>query len=143
MKRETDQERPETERLTATENAAAETVAEGDRLHYRGLDVTVTGPREDDPNQFGLPWFRFPVRADDGRTGYAKFGPGGHVARYIPREDGCACAVNSDRSTTTMLCSIHADTDPCLTVAQVTGKRRKGTIRSGRCTACGWTETRP
>lgn len=37
-----------------------------------------------------------------------------------------------------MLCAVHAETDPCLTTARVTGRRRKGTIRSGTCTACGW-----
>jgi hypothetical protein len=50
----------------------------------------------------------------------------------------CTCAHNKDGSTTTILCPIHADTDPCLTVARVTGQRRKGTVRSGRCTNCGW-----
>jgi hypothetical protein len=36
-----------------------------------------------------------------------------------------------------MLCPVHADTDPCLTMATVTGRRRKGTVRRGTCTACG------
>lgn len=49
----------------------------------------------------------------------------------------CACAINADGSTTTMLCPVHADTDPCLKMAQVTGRRRKGTIRRGTCTNCG------
>lgn len=70
--------------MSTLENARAEDLREGDRLRYSDLDVTVTGPQESDPNQFGLPWFRYPVRADDGRTGYAKFGPGGHAARYLP-----------------------------------------------------------
>lgn len=50
----------------------------------------------------------------------------------------CACARNRDGSRTTMLCPTHADQDPCLTMAQVTGRRRKGTIRNGVCTNCGW-----
>lgn len=50
----------------------------------------------------------------------------------------CACAKHSDGSRTTMLCSVHADSDPCLTMSQVTGKRRKGTILRGTCTNCGW-----
>jgi hypothetical protein len=65
-----------------TENAAAESLQVGDRIRYHDLDVTVTGEREPLDNQFGLPWFKFAVKADDGRTGYAKFGPGGHVPRY-------------------------------------------------------------
>ena len=54
------------------------------------------------------------------------------------REPGCACATNSDGSRTPTMCRIHADQDPCLTVAQITGKRRKGTIKNGVCTNCGW-----
>lgn len=49
---------------------------------------------------------------------------------------GCVCAVNSDGSVTTLLCPRHAETDPCLTMASVTGRRRKGTIRNGVCTYC-------
>ena len=49
----------------------------------------------------------------------------------------CSCAHNTDGTTTTTLCPLHAETDPCLTVARVTGKRRKGTIRRGVCTNCG------
>lgn len=52
----------------------------------------------------------------------------------------CACAHNQDGSVTTMLCPAHAETDPCLTMASVTGKRRKGTITKGSCTNCGWKE---
>jgi hypothetical protein len=52
---------------------------------------------------------------------------------------GCSCAKHPDGSVTTFLCSKHADTDPCLTTSGVTGRRRKGTIRRGTCTACGWT----
>lgn len=50
----------------------------------------------------------------------------------------CTCAVHNDGSVTRFLCSQHADKDPCLTMSHVTGKRRKGTIRRGVCTACGW-----
>lgn len=49
----------------------------------------------------------------------------------------CSCARHTDGSVTTFLCSVHADTDPCLTMSSVTGRRRKGTIRRGVCTACG------
>lgn len=52
----------------------------------------------------------------------------------------CSCAHNNDGSVTTMLCPLHADQDPCLTMAQVTGNRRKGSIINGVCTNCGWTE---
>lgn len=51
----------------------------------------------------------------------------------------CACAHNTDGSITTMLCPIHATTDPCYTMARVTGRRRQGTIRNGTCSRCGWT----
>jgi len=51
---------------------------------------------------------------------------------------GCACAHHNDGSVTTMLCPQHADSDPCATIASVTGKRRTGTLRRGTCTACGW-----
>ena len=49
----------------------------------------------------------------------------------------CACAVYSDGSRNSDLCSLHAAADPCATKAQVTNKRRKGTIRRGVCTNCG------
>jgi hypothetical protein len=49
----------------------------------------------------------------------------------------CACAHNRDGSVTTLLCPVHSDTDPCLRMSHVTGRRRKGTIRHGVCTACG------
>lgn len=54
--------------------------------------------------------------------------------RPMPR---CACSFHRDNSVTTTLCPVHADTDPCLTMAQVTGRRRKGTIHHGTCTNCG------
>jgi hypothetical protein len=53
-------------------------------------------------------------------------------------EERCSCATHGDGTRTTMMCPTHADADPCATVAQVTGKRRRGTLRSGRCTNCGW-----
>lgn len=52
----------------------------------------------------------------------------------------CSCATHTDGSTTNLLCPVHADTDPCATTSRVTGKRRKGTVRRGTCTACGWSE---
>ncbi len=51
----------------------------------------------------------------------------------------CTCVKHDDGSVTTFLCSVHADSDPCLTMATVTGRRRTGTIRRGKCTACHWT----
>lgn len=51
---------------------------------------------------------------------------------------GCVCVTHSDGSVTTMLCPQHATEDPCATMAAVTGQRRRGTIRNGTCTACGW-----
>lgn len=52
-------------------------------------------------------------------------------------ETRCSCAKHADGSTTTYLCPVHADTDPCLVMARVTGRRRKGAIRRGVCTECG------
>ncbi len=49
----------------------------------------------------------------------------------------CTCARNDDGTVTRFLCSVHADTDPCLTMARVTGRRRVGSITRGTCTACG------
>lgn len=50
----------------------------------------------------------------------------------------CACSRHADGSVTTMLCPTHAESDPCETKSSVTGRRRKGTIRRGVCTNCGW-----
>lgn len=50
----------------------------------------------------------------------------------------CYCATYADGSVYTGQCPQHADVDPCLKMSWVTGKRRKGTIRRGVCTACGW-----
>ena len=60
--------------------------------------------------------------------------------KYERQGTRCACARHNDGSVTTFLCPVHADSDPCLTVSQVTGRRRKGTIRRGVCTACGHSE---
>jgi hypothetical protein len=49
----------------------------------------------------------------------------------------CSCTRNRDGSVTTSMCPTHADQDPCLTMAQVTGRRRKGSIKGGVCTSCG------
>lgn len=54
----------------------------------------------------------------------------------------CICAHNTDGSVTTFICPIHADSDPCITKAMVTGRRRKGTIRRGVCSKCGWAATK-
>ncbi len=56
--------------------------------------------------------------------------------------DKCACAKHQDGSVTTFLCPIHAEIDPCQTTATVTGRRRRGSIHSGRCSYCGWEVTR-
>jgi hypothetical protein len=53
------------------------------------------------------------------------------------REPGCVCARHDDGSVTTFLCPTHADTDPCLTMARVTGRRRVGSIIRGKCSSCG------
>lgn len=50
----------------------------------------------------------------------------------------CSCATYSDKSTNNSMCSQHATQDPCLTVSLVTGRRRKGSIKSTGCTNCGW-----
>lgn len=55
-----------------------------------------------------------------------------------PVAPSCVCARNTDGSVTTLLCPAHADADPCASMAAVTGRRRKGTVRSGVCTRCGW-----
>lgn len=55
----------------------------------------------------------------------------------IHRAARCSCARNTDGTTTTSMCPIHADTDPCLTMSLVTGRRRKGSIIRGTCSSCG------
>lgn len=53
----------------------------------------------------------------------------------------CCCARHGDGSVTTSHCPLHADHDPCASMAAITGTRRTGTIRRGTCTACGWSAT--
>ena len=53
-------------------------------------------------------------------------------------EARCACSHHTDGGRTTFLCPVHAADDPCATKARVTGKRRRGTIRHGRCSYCSW-----
>lgn len=65
------------------ELVSATLIERGDRIYYRNLEVTVVSDREPDENQFGLPWFRYKIEADDGRWGYARFGPSGNVPRYL------------------------------------------------------------
>jgi hypothetical protein len=66
--------------------------------------------------------------------------------RYASRKQSrktatqCSCAYNTDGTVTTMLCPQHADEDPCATKAAVTGRRRRGSIINGVCSACGWSE---
>jgi len=62
------------------------------------------------------------------------------VITRVPR---CACAINRDGSATRFLCSLHAEQDPCYTMSLVTGNRRKGTIKRGTCTNCGWHGPQP
>lgn len=64
------------------ETVPAESLRVGDRIRYRDLDVTVIGSQEPLENQFGLPWFKYRVEADDGRRGYARFGPDGSAQRH-------------------------------------------------------------
>lgn len=52
----------------------------------------------------------------------------------------CSCATNNDGTVTAILCPAHASTDPCRTVASITGRRRRGSISRGCCSKCGWTE---
>ena len=52
----------------------------------------------------------------------------------------CYCATYDDGSTLRSHCPTHADSDPCYWTAAITRTRRKGTIRRGVCTSCGWTE---
>lgn len=65
------------------EIVSATEIKKGDRIRYHDLDVTVTTDQEPDPNQFGLPWFRYRIEAEDGRWGYARFGPSGMTGRYL------------------------------------------------------------
>lgn len=61
-----------------------------------------------------------------------------YTTKTPPRVPGCVCAYTEDGDAITWVCPKHADTDPCLQSSLITGKRRKGTIRRGVCTNCGW-----
>jgi hypothetical protein len=50
----------------------------------------------------------------------------------------CTCTQHTDGTATTFLCPLHAADDPCHTKSLVTGKRRRGSIRNGRCSHCQW-----
>ena len=54
------------------------------------------------------------------------------------RVPACSCAHNRDGTITAFLCPIHAEDDPCLDVAALTGKRRRGSVVRGCCSHCGW-----
>jgi hypothetical protein len=54
----------------------------------------------------------------------------------------CSCARHNDGSVTTFLCPLHAEQDPCLTMSNVTGRRRRGSVVRGTCTNCDWKENR-
>ena len=54
----------------------------------------------------------------------------------------CICLHYSDGSVYKENCPLHATLDPCAVTAQITGRRRKGTIRRGVCTNCGHDERR-
>lgn len=59
------------------------------------------------------------------------------------RIPGCACADYNDGSVFRGNCALHADQDPCYWTSRITGKRRKGTIKRGTCTNCGWHGPQP
>ena len=52
----------------------------------------------------------------------------------------CCCATHNDGTRTTWVCPTHADADPCLTMASMAGKRRRGSVVRGCCSRCGWLE---
>ena len=52
-------------------------------------------------------------------------------------DPNCICRHYSDGSVYKENCPLHAPQDPCAVTAQITGRRRKGTIRKGVCTNCG------
>lgn len=62
----------------------------------------------------------------------------GHAPTTPTYGQVCSCARHNDGSVTTSLCPLHAEQDPCLTMATVTGKRRRGSVVRGVCSACGW-----
>lgn len=63
----------------------------------------------------------------------------------VSHKRGCACSVTSRGTlSSSTLCPLHAAEDPCQTQSQITGRRRKGTLRHRKgcssCTSCGWTK---
>lgn len=62
------------------------------------------------------------------------------VITRVPR---CVCPTYNDGSVYHGTCALHATQDPCLTMSLITGTRRKGTIKSGTCTNCGWHGQQP
>lgn len=130
--------------VTYTDGTA---VREGDRIRYHqapgglmahgdwvyGVAVRLPVPH--------MGTWELVLRGDDDGRHYNLFG---HVIEPVTVTGrGCSCARHTDGSVTTFLCPVHADHDPCLTMSQVTGRRRKGTIRRGVCSACGHGSARP
>lgn len=89
----------------------------------------------------GYEYFWVEVEMDDARAKEIyDSNPSIGMSRKASRKTAanCACAHNTDGTTTTMLCPVHGDEDPCAVKASVTGRRRKGSIVNGVCTNCGW-----
>lgn len=110
------------------------TVRPGLSTLHRREPVMISTPQT--PSQSGT-WVGL---AGPGTPGLA-IDPTQPVIIIRERVTGCSCARNRDGSVTTMLCSQHAESDPCATYSAVTGKRRRGSIVKGRCSHCGWTQT--
>lgn len=64
--------------LTVAKRMAA-SLGPGDKYMHGDDVVTIIGGQEPAPNQFGLPWFRYLAKTEDGRTGYVVFGQTGTV----------------------------------------------------------------
>jgi hypothetical protein len=127
-----------------TAPASSLTAEAGARTDRVVFVVYVSGDPEQ-PGSFGLEMFDSREDADYAREALEQSNPAdGRVYSVVPQLDGrserCACTVNNDGSVYSILCREHADSDPCFTFSRVTGKRRKGTIRAGKCTNCGWSE---
>lgn len=60
------------------------------------------------------------------------------AATFARTGRACTCARHADGTTSPTFCPTHAGTDPCIILHAITGRRRRGTIRNGTCTACGW-----
>ncbi len=51
----------------------------------------------------------------------------------------CVCARDESGAVTSdLFCALHSSEDPCLRVSRIMGRRRKGSIKRGVCTHCGW-----